>query len=599
MTLFTRQRSSCLTALDVAAAAVLCGLLAAAGCAKDKPARHPTGSREKAEDPGKKLDSDPPPAAAPTAATSTGAAVPEAPHPLFQTERIVQLKVLLDDEARASLKHRKRKLTRATIELDGERIANVGIRLKGHRSMRELDEGPSSFVLDFQSHATGRLVHGLRRLVVNAMVEDETRLRETLGYQLYRRLGVPAPRTGYATVTLDGQKPRVALLVEPIDEQLLAKQTGDGSGNLYEGEYGCDVRASDVWRLDKDAGTDRGRRALHKLAAAMPAGVTVVFADRPGMLDADEVLRYLAMSALVGDFDGYWHHHNYYLYHHPRRDRFLMLPWGLDRVLYDKLDVYQSEGLLARMCTTDAACRLRYIAAMNRALQVFEAADLPAQVSRLEALVGPGEERDELRKFVRERPAMVRKQIDCLAAGKELDRDGDGYGCMDCDDADPQTYPGAPEKCDGLDNDCSGIDDDAPHCPCEKTEIDGYAFEFCVYELDWPSAAKMCEAKGMWLAWIDNRKQNDAVHHFGGKIDELRWWLGLNDRGQEDRFVWHGGSKSDFTRFKRGEPDDDDCGEDCVSLGRSPGGKWYDANCSSSRPFICRSRAPVSKPVNK
>jgi hypothetical protein len=56
----------------------------------------------------------------------------------------------------------------------------------------------------------------------------------------------------------------------------------------------------------------------------------------------------------------------------------------------------------------------------------------------------------------------------CVAA--PIDRDGDGFAAMelgartcagdDCDDAMPQTHPGAKEVCDGVDNDCNGRADD-------------------------------------------------------------------------------------------------------------------------------------------
>ncbi len=42
-----------------------------------------------------------------------------------------------------------------------------------------------------------------------------------------------------------------------------------------------------------------------------------------------------------------------------------------------------------------------------------------------------------------------------------LDNDGDGFAdTEDCDDANAKVYPGAPERCDGLDNDCNGSADD-------------------------------------------------------------------------------------------------------------------------------------------
>jgi hypothetical protein len=45
------------------------------------------------------------------------------------------------------------------------------------------------------------------------------------------------------------------------------------------------------------------------------------------------------------------------------------------------------------------------------------------------------------------------------------DRDRDGYlSYEDCDDTNPAVYPGAEERCDGLDNDCNGKIDDAAPC---------------------------------------------------------------------------------------------------------------------------------------
>ena len=516
---------------------------------------------------------------------------------VFSRAVIPRLELVIADDALASLAAKPRKRVPATLIYDGERLEGIGVRLKGHRAMRGLDAKPS-WKLAFDHDHDDRRFLGLRGLTLNGLVEDPTRLRETLAYEVFRAAGAPAPRTGFAELVVNGKPYGLYLALESIDEDFLAHTFGDGAGPLYEGEYGCDLHPDDVPGFDQDGGPDDDA-ALAALAEAAERDPAAMWT----LLDRPRVMAFLAASAAVGDFDGYRHAHNYRLYRTPSSGLWALIPWGLDRSLKRKMKIDDSAGVIAKLCFADAACTKAYAEEVQRIAGVIDGLDLAHMADTLATRIDPftardphrpagqetAEARAKLLEFLRGRAADLRAQTTCVAGGVERDGDGDGAGCRDCDDGDPAIHPGAAEVCGNKrDDDCSGQIDDDPRCGCPVETVDGVAFEICDLPRPWTEAAEFCAARGKALAKIDDRKQSKRLYALAKKRDEGPWWIGLTDRATEGTFAWTDGAPATFTYWKKGQPDDDACHEDCAALKDDADGRWHDTHCGLPRPFVCR-----------
>ncbi len=118
-------------------------------------------------------------------------------------------------------------------------ISDVGLSLKGHSSFRPISE-KAAFKIDFAEWDDAGSLHGIRRLTLNNMVSDQSKLAEELGYALYELAGLPAARHGFACLEVNGEDYGLYGVVETMDEQFVARAFQDPSGTLYEANAQAD-----------------------------------------------------------------------------------------------------------------------------------------------------------------------------------------------------------------------------------------------------------------------------------------------------------------------------------------------------------------------
>lgn len=197
---------------------------------------------------------------------------------------------------------------------------------------------------------------GTRRLVLNNSVQDDSYVRQTLGYALFKAAGLPAVRCAYARVFVNGSLLGVYVVVEEIHKRFLDRNFGgNDASNLYEIEVGEDLVPSMV----------AAGRLEHKGFSALEDGADLKYAaDRIAAgapedgVALDQYLRFSAMECLLKHWDGYnGARNNTYLYNdaipiaHPdaAHVNIKFIPWGIDQILQPNHHVrLYGDSILAR-----------------------------------------------------------------------------------------------------------------------------------------------------------------------------------------------------------------------------------------------------------
>lgn len=558
----------------------------------------------------------------------------------FSLAAVHTIALQADSEAVASLVAEPKKYVHATVRVDDELYPDVGVRLKGSiGSFVPIDEvqaqgrrpGKSAFIIDFNRFAKGQDHLGLKKLTVNNMVQDPSGIHQYLGYALFREGGVPAARSGFATVSFNGNDKGLYALVESADnKEFLDHWFGSASGNLYEGE-GSDLTLDSYAGFDQDRGDDTTKEDLRALAQALDAAQPDDTACDllASLVDLDEYVTFAATEMYLAHWDGYaWNTSNFMLYHDIEGQRFVFLPWGIDQ-LFDEagllgpyhgimksagpswatpsrgFDSLMHGGRIQQVCYTSATCRKRLGEAFDEVVARAEAMGLAELAAQARALAEPymleeatqfGDPQwvvaalDQVEDFIGGRKADLEAWLPCLA-GSPVDGDGDGFdGCTtDCDDALSSVHPGAPEACNLKDDDCNGILDDAPECPdCYDLSTPGGDYSLCFQPATWMDARARCQERGQDLASIHDETTNlmlpwDLLE----KTGYAESWIGLNDIDVEGTPVWSDGSPYDFDYTLLTIPPEWGAWLDCTAYTLILG--WLPQYCADERAFLCKS----------
>ena len=174
---------------------------------------------------------------------------------------------------------------------------------------------------------------------------DDSRLKERLAYDLYRAMGIVAPRAAWAVIRVNGELQGVYGMVEEVDGRFTANRWPDHlDGNLYKeiwpGLGDADWIASGL-KTNEEVGNVSAYLAFSQAIAA--ADEADLRATLGSYVDLDYLTRGVAVDDVLPSYDGPFYYfwtdgvsvgnHNFYVYEQAP-DRFVLIPWDLESTFW-------------------------------------------------------------------------------------------------------------------------------------------------------------------------------------------------------------------------------------------------------------------------
>jgi hypothetical protein len=254
----------------------------------------------------------------------------------------------------------------------------IGIRLKyGYGSYRSFgtfeNPGKSAFKLKFNTSVQGQRLDGINKLTLNNMVQDPSLVHEWASYTLFRTMGIPCPRVGYASIYINGKFWGFYLTLEPYDDVSLSwhyPRTQHLYEALWTDRYPDITTGRANLAFEVDEGSTTSRTDLQALENAVN-NYAMTSSQVQNVLNVQQMVTTMAVEQYLNHWDGYsslmpWAPNNYYL-HSDDDGVFELLPWGTDQTFGGSTGDYaNANGVLFKRCMLDAKCQSMYKVAISK-----------------------------------------------------------------------------------------------------------------------------------------------------------------------------------------------------------------------------------------
>lgn len=347
----------------------------------------------------------------------------------FASASVSKITITITEDKVGSLAREPKTAVAARFAIENE---NAGINfknlpvkfnLKGTSTLRQnpsLLQNRPSLRVKFKRDGVMKLgfLGSLNSLTLNSMTQDVSKIHEYSSYLLYNGMNVPAPRVGYAEVTVVAGKRSyqkgLFAVIEPYDDAFLKSRFNTPTKHLYEpckhwtdvnrsgaagGGEKCDTAVFEVKEGWKKNPNKDDLRALVNTQKISNNAAWWKAMDR--FTDRDEFIRMWAVDNFISAWDSYSGVivNNYYL----RSDAmgvFTMMPTGTDEtfaynfrmddpyigypLIYDNFQIKtQGRGSMFTRCLRYEPCFNQYLDQLKAVKDTAKKIDLVGQMKSI------------------------------------------------------------------------------------------------------------------------------------------------------------------------------------------------------------------------